>query len=110
MDKNNTLGFLLGAALGGVVAYYAFKHQDEILNKINDLEENLDLDHNTLIDQAKVQLEQLTQNVKTAISQSADKLSLSSNDKTSELLKEIDRLRAEVEQLKAASSNDVVAS
>lgn len=105
MDKNNTLGFLLGAALGGVVAYYAFKHQDEIVSKINDLEENLDLDHNALIDQAKAQLEQLTQNVKAAISQSADKLSGSSSDETNELLNEIDRLRAEVEQLKASSNN-----
>lgn len=109
MDKNNTLGFLLGAALGGVVAYYALKHQDEIMNTINNLEENFDLDHNTLIDQAKAQLEQLTQNVKTAISHSAEKLSPTRTDETTLLLDEIDRLRAEVERLKT-SSNDVIAS
>lgn len=109
MDKNNTLGFLLGAALGGVVAYYALKHQDEILNTINNLDENFDLEHNTLINQAKAQLEQLTQNVKAAITQSAETFSSSQTKETNALLEEIDRLRAEVERLKT-SSNDVITS
>ncbi|MBD3799310.1 MAG: hypothetical protein IE883_05370 [Epsilonproteobacteria bacterium] len=53
MNQNNTLSFIFGAAIGAVAGYYLFKHQDEIVNKIHELEGNLDIDHNALIEKAK---------------------------------------------------------
>ncbi|HEX5624075.1 MAG TPA: YtxH domain-containing protein [Sulfuricurvum sp.] len=103
MEQKNTIGFILGAAIGGIVAYYAFKHQDEILTKIHELEENLDLDHNTLIHQAKQQLDQLTENVKSAITRTAEAAEPSegANEEVDALRQEISRLQAQLEALKA---------
>jgi len=60
-QNNNLLSFVLGAAIGGAAAYYLFKHQDEILDKIHDLEGNLNINHNEWIEKGKGQLEKLTQ-------------------------------------------------
>jgi hypothetical protein len=99
MNTNNTLNFLLGAALGGIATYYALKHQDEIIDKIHELEENLNLDHNELIASAKHKLDQLTQNVQSTIgrfSPHEDK-----SEEVASIMEELERLRAEVAALKA---------
>lgn len=99
MNSNNSLSFILGAVLGGVATYYALKHQDEIIEKIHELEENLNLDHNELIASAKHKLDQLTQNVQSTIGR------FSGNEEKSEevasIMEELERLRAEVAALKA---------
>lgn len=105
MEKNNALTFLIGAVLGGAAAYYAYKHQDEILAGIQDLEGSLNLDNNELIEKTKEQFNQLSQNVQSAIhryTNNADE----SNDSVHEdeiiaLKEELDRLRAEVHALKS---------
>lgn len=66
-NQNNTLNFIFGAAIGAVAGYYLFKHQDEIVNKIHELEGNLDIDHNALIEKAKSKLDSLTQSVQSTI-------------------------------------------
>ncbi|MCL4430894.1 MAG: hypothetical protein M1300_01060 [Epsilonproteobacteria bacterium] len=105
MEKNNALTFLLGAVLGGAAAYYAYKHQDEILSGIQDLEGSLNLDNNELIEKTKSQFNQLSQNVQSAIQRYTDTASepnepMSEDDITS-LKEELERLRAEVQTLKA---------
>ncbi len=104
MEKNNALTFLLGAVLGGAAAYYAYKHQDEILAGIQDLEGSLNLDNNELIEKTKAQFGQLSQNVQSAIQRYTDTAgeerdSIKENE-ISSLKEELDRLRAEVATLK----------
>lgn len=103
MEKNNALTFLLGAVLGGAAAYYAYKHQDEILEGIQDLEGSLNLDNNELIEKTKAQFSQLSQNVQSAIGRyttSSDEPSHKEHE-ISALMEELERLRAEVKTLKS---------
>ncbi|MDP3266352.1 MAG: hypothetical protein Q8M39_05955 [Sulfuricurvum sp.] len=105
MEKNNALTFLLGAVLGGAAAYYAYKHQDEILAGIQDLEGSLNLDNNDLIEKTKTQFNQLSQNVQSAIQRYTDTASESNDpvneDEIASLKEELARLRAEVQTLKS---------
>ncbi|HQS66480.1 MAG TPA: hypothetical protein PLM93_04745 [Sulfuricurvum sp.] len=105
MEKNNALTFLLGAVLGGAAAYYAYKHQDEILTGIQDLEGSLNLDNNELIEKTKAQFGQLSQNVQSAIQRYTDTAGEDNHslqeEEISFLKEELDRLRAEVATLKA---------
>lgn len=103
MEKNNALTFLLGAVLGGAAAYYAYKHQDEILEGIQDLEGNLNLDNNELIEKTKAQFAQLSQNVQSAVGRYTNTSNEESHkdDEISALMEELERLRAEVQTLKA---------
>lgn len=105
MEKNNALTFLIGAVLGGAAAYYAYKHQDEILAGIQDLEGSLNLDNNELIEKTKAQFSQLSQNVQSAIQRYTDTASESNEsineDDIASLKEELERLRAQVQTLKA---------
>ena len=104
MEKNHTLTFLLGAVIGGAAAYYAYKHQDEILEGIKDLEGSLNLDNNELIEKTKVQFSQLSQNVQSAIGRYTDTSTNETpqnEEEISALMEELERLRAEVQILKA---------
>lgn len=105
MEKNNALTFLIGAVLGGAAAYYAYKHQDEILVGIQDLEGSLNLDNNELVEKTKAQFNQLSQNVQSAIQRYTDTASESndtmSEDEITSLKEELERLRAEVQALKS---------
>lgn len=104
MEKNNALTFLLGAVIGGTAAYYAYKHQDELLGGIHDLEESLSLDKNELIEKTKAQFSQLSQNVQEAIgnyTQNSDNESMSKEKELTSLMEELARLRAEVQALKS---------
>ncbi|MDD5051876.1 MAG: hypothetical protein PHO27_03970 [Sulfuricurvum sp.] len=103
MNQNNTLNFIIGAALGGIAGYYLFKHQDEIVDKIHELEENLNIDHNELIEKAKIKLDTLTQGVQSTIERYSHN-SDSDSKKTDEIaviMEELTRLREEVKALKA---------
>lgn len=104
MEKKNTLTFLLGAIIGGAAAYYAYKHQDELLGGLHDLEESLNLDNNELIEKTKAQFSQLSQNVQEAIgnyTQNSDDKSMSKEKELTSLMEELTRLRAKVEELKS---------
>lgn len=103
MEKNNALTFLLGAVLGGAAAYYAYKHQDEIREGIQDLEGSLNLDNNELIEKTKAQFAQLSQNVQSAIGRYADTSSETpqKDDEITALMEELERLRTEVQTLKS---------
>lgn len=104
MEKKNTLTFLLGAIIGGAAAYYAYKHQDELLGGLHDLEESLNLDNNELIEKTKAQFSQLSQNVQEAIgnyTQNSDDKSMSKEKELTSLMEELARLRAKVEELKS---------
>jgi ubiquinone biosynthesis protein UbiJ len=104
MEKKNALTFLLGAIIGGTAAYYAYKHQDELLSGLHDLEESLSLDNNELIEKTKAQFSQLSQNVQEAIgnyTQNSDDESISKEKELTSLMEELARLRAKVEALKS---------
>ncbi|MFA6189098.1 MAG: hypothetical protein WC680_07445 [Sulfuricurvum sp.] len=102
MEKNNALTFLLGAVIGGTAAYYAYKHQDELIASISDLEGSLNLDSNELIEKTKLQFNQLSQNVKTAIQDYTDtsaKPTAAKEEEIASLKEELARLRAEIKAL-----------
>ncbi|MFZ3052293.1 MAG: hypothetical protein WA099_02715 [Sulfuricurvum sp.] len=102
MNQNNTLTLLLGAVLGGVATYYAIKHQDDIIDKIHELEDNLNIDHNELINNAKGKLDQLTSSLQSTIGRythSDD--TVGKADEIAAITEELDRLREEVQALKA---------
>jgi polyhydroxyalkanoate synthesis regulator phasin len=104
MEKNHALTFLLGAVIGGTAAYYAYKHQDEILEGIKDLEGSLNLDNNELIEKTKAQFNQLSDNVQNAIGRytnSSDDSATRNEDEIAVLMEEIERLRLEVQTLKS---------
>jgi polyhydroxyalkanoate synthesis regulator phasin len=102
MNQNNTLTFIVGATLGAAAGYYLYKHQDEIVDKIHELEGNLHLDHNSLIDQAKNKLDKLTQNVQSTIERYTHGSEPKSTDEITEIMAELSRLREEVQALKAS--------
>ena len=101
MNQNNLATFLLGAVLGGAAAYYVFKHQDEIIDKIHDLEENLNLDRHELIDKAKAQLEKLTQSFQTTVERytHTDTDEAAKESEVAHIIEELNRLRDEVQAL-----------
>lgn len=103
MNQNNTLSFILGAAIGAAAGYYLFKHQDEIVDKIHELEENLNIDHNVLIDKAKNKLDSLTQSVQSTIERytRSDNSEDTQREEILSILSELKQLREEVQTLKA---------
>ena len=100
MNQNNTLSFVLGAAIGAVAGYYLFKHQDEIVDKIHELEEHLNIDHNVLIDKAKTKLDSLTQSVQSTIERYTH--NDESNTELQEIMAELAKLREEVKSLQTS--------
>ncbi|MDP2849759.1 MAG: hypothetical protein Q8M43_04190 [Sulfuricurvum sp.] len=100
MNQDNTLSFVLGAALGGVAGYYLFKHQDQIVDKIHELEGNLHIDHNTLIDKAKSKLDTLTQSVQSTIERYTHGNEDKSADEITAIMAELAKLREEVRELR----------
>lgn len=104
MNQQNTLlSFVLGAAIGGAAAYYAFKHKDEIIEKINDMGDNLHFDQHEWIEKAKDQLDHLTHTFQSAVqrySHSSDEES-SKEDEVARLTEELNTLRQELQALKA---------
>jgi hypothetical protein len=100
MNQNNTLSFILGAAIGAAAGYYLFKHQDEIVDKIHELEEHLNIDHNVLIDKAKTKLDSLTQSVQSTIERYTH--NDESNTELQEIMAELAKLREEVKSLQTS--------
>jgi len=99
MNQDNTLSFIVGAALGGIAGYYLFKHQDQIVDKIHELEGNLNIDHNVLIEKAKTKLDALTQNVQSTIERYTHGSEPKTTDEITAIMTELARLREEVREL-----------
>lgn len=98
-DDHNLLSFILGAAIGGVAAYYLLKHQDEIAEKIREIEEGMNLEENALIEQARNKFDALGEAIRTTFqSSSADEAKPSPNELAS-IMEELARLREEVRAL-----------
>ncbi|WP_310439477.1 hypothetical protein [Sulfuricurvum sp.] len=101
MNQDNTLSFIVGAALGGIAGYYLYKHQDQIVDKIHELEGNLNIDHNSLIEKAKSKLDTLTQNVQSTIERYTHGSEPKTTDEITAIMTELARLREEVKALSA---------
>jgi len=103
MERNNTIGLVLGAILGGAATYYAYKHKDDIIGKINELEENLHFDHHELIHDAKEKLDSLTHSVQSTIERFKGHEEVNKADEIASMMEELAALRAEVKALKAGN-------
>lgn len=100
MNQNSGLSLLVGALLGGVATYFAIKYQDDLMEKINDLKENMTFDRHELIESAKEKLESLTATAQATF----QKYTHDNDEKPAEdinaLMEELHRLRDEVNALK----------
>jgi polyhydroxyalkanoate synthesis regulator phasin len=99
MNQNNLVSFLLGTAIGGAAIYFTLKHQDEIIDKIHELEDNLHFDHHDLIESAKEKFDSLSNGVHSTIDRfrgDSDK-----EAQIASLTQELAQLREELTALKA---------
>ncbi|MCJ7764975.1 MAG: hypothetical protein MUP09_03440 [Thiovulaceae bacterium] len=105
MNKNNLLGFAFGAAITGVGAYYVFKNKDEILNKIDDIEETLTDDYEELVSKSKVKLEELTKAVQSTVQGflHGGNIDAAIESEFKLLVKKLDKLQKEIESLRIKS-------
>jgi polyhydroxyalkanoate synthesis regulator phasin len=101
MNQNNTLSLILGAAIGATAGYLLFKHQDEIVDKIHELEGNLNIDHRALINKAKSKLDDLTQSVQSTIERYTHGSEPKTTDEITAIMTELSKLREEVKALQA---------
>ncbi|MDY0116697.1 MAG: hypothetical protein RBR59_03860 [Sulfurimonadaceae bacterium] len=102
MDKNNTIGLILGTIIGGALTYYAYKHKDDIIGKINELEDNLHFDHHELISDAKDKIESFTNSVKSTIEGFKGDVETVKADKIASMMEEVALLKAEIKALKSS--------
>ncbi len=100
MNQNNTINFILGAAIGGVAAYYLVKHQDEIVDKIHELEGNLNIGRHELMDKAKSKIDSLTKNIQSTIERFSEHETSDVSHEVAAIMKELEHLKAEVMALK----------
>ncbi len=103
MERNNTIGLLLGAILGGAATYYAYKHKDDIIGKINELEDNLHFDHHELINGVKDKLNSLTHSVQSTFEHFKEDVEDAKADKIASMMEEMATLQAEIKALKASN-------
>jgi len=99
MNKDYLVSFVLGAAITGVGAYYAFKNKEEIANKIEDIEDAIADDYEELVKKSKIKLEELTSVVQSTVQ---DFLHGGTADAAVEeelkiVLKKLDKLQKEIE-------------
>jgi hypothetical protein len=103
MNQNNTASFILGALVGGIATYYAYKHKDDIIGKIEEIESNLNIDHREWIEKAKARLEKLTNTFQSTVQQYAhsDTEETAREGEVGHIIEELNQLRAEMAALKA---------
>ncbi|WP_309498770.1 hypothetical protein [Sulfurovum sp.] len=106
MNNNNLLGFALGAAITGIGTYYAIKNKDEILNKINDIEEMLTDDYKELVSKSKEKLEDITKTVQSTVQgflQHGGTIDAAIESEFKLLVKKLDKLQKEIESFSVKS-------
>lgn len=101
MNESSLVNFLLGTAIGGAGVYYALKHQDEIIDKIKQLEEEYMFDSQKFIDSAKDKIDSLTKNIQCKLEQFKDSAIENKDDSIDAIMEELNHLRAEVAKLKS---------
>lgn len=101
MNKNNLLSFTLGAAITGISAYYVYKNKDDILKKINSLEETLVDDYGELGNKAKENLEGLVKTFQATAEEFLDGGTVDEikENEIKQLVKKLDKLQKEIEAL-----------
>ncbi|WP_415396161.1 hypothetical protein [Sulfurimonas sp. CS5] len=105
MNKNNLLGFALGAAITGISAYYVFKNKDDISNKISALEETLADDYGELVDKAKEKLEVLAKAFQSTAQEFLHSGTVDGiqGNELKQIVKKLDKLQKEIESLSVKS-------
>ncbi len=101
MSENSLIKFLLGTAIGGVGVYYAIKHKDEIMEKINQLEEEYKIDSDKIVQSAKDKLDALTKNIQSKLEEFKGDAAENKNDSIDVIIEELNHLRKEVSKFKS---------
>ncbi len=101
MSENSLSNFLIGTAIGGVGVYYLLKHKDEIMEKIDQLEEEYKIDSDKIIQSAKEKLDALTKNIQSKLEEFKDDAVENKNDSIDAIIEELNHLRKEVSKFKS---------
>lgn len=100
MNQNNGLSLLVGALLGGVATYFALKHQDGVIEKINELKESATFDRHEIIESAKEKLEALTATAQATFQKYTSSNAEKPSNEITAIMEEIHRLHEEIDALK----------
>ncbi|MDD5359393.1 MAG: hypothetical protein PHI79_01915 [Sulfurovaceae bacterium] len=101
MNENSYIKFLLGTVIGGLGAYYALKHQDEIMDKIHQLEEEYKADSDKFVESAKDKLHALTKSIQSKLEEFRGDAIENKNESIDAIMEELNHLRKEVAKFKA---------
>ncbi|MFA5502399.1 MAG: hypothetical protein WC253_07170 [Sulfurovaceae bacterium] len=101
MNENSLANFLLGTAIGGVSVYFALKHQDEIIDKLHQLEEEYAFDPDNLMGSAKEKIDILTKNIQSKVEQFKEGVIENKDDAINAIMEELTHLRKEVAKFKS---------
>lgn len=101
MNENSLIKFLLGTAVGGVSIYYLLKHQDEIMDKIHELEDEYKNDSDKFIESAKDKMHALTKSIQSKLEEFKGDTIENKNESIEAIMEELNHLRKEVAKFKA---------
>ncbi|MDD3775005.1 MAG: hypothetical protein PHV08_03475 [Sulfurovaceae bacterium] len=101
MNENSLVNFLLGTVIGGVSVYFALKHQDEIIDKLHQLEEEYALDPDNIMESAKEKIDVLTKNIQSKVEQFKEDVIENKDDAINAIMQELTHLRKEVAKFKS---------
>jgi polyhydroxyalkanoate synthesis regulator phasin len=99
IERKDSLNFLLGAVVGGIATYFVYKHKDDIVDKLVEIEGKLNIDHNEIFNNTKQKLDTMADKIKSTFSRFSGSNETTQDAET--LLKEIAELKAEIQALKA---------
>jgi hypothetical protein len=99
--NENSLKFLLGTVIGGLGVYYVLKHQDEIMDKIHQLEEEYKMDSDKFVELAKDKLHELTKSIQSKLEEFKGDAVENKNENIDAIIEELNHLREEVAKFKA---------
>jgi hypothetical protein len=101
MNENGLVNFLLGTVIGGVSVYFALKHQDEIIDKLHQLEEEYGFEPDSLIESTKDKIDVLTKNIQSKVEQFKEDVIENKDDAIDAIMQELTHLRKEVAKFKS---------
>ncbi len=96
LEKRDGTSFVLGAIIGGFAAYYAVTHKEEIIEKVQKIEDKLN--KNETFTSLKQKFESMTAKVQGMYDRFSGK-DKDAEDSLDSLMNEIEMLKAQVERL-----------
>ena len=98
MKQENVANLVIGLAAGVAATYFVCKHKDEIMDKLHEIEDNLD--HFEWVKKVKMRIEQLSHSFHTHLEKmNTETDETAQESQVSHILDELNQLRKDVELL-----------